>query len=110
MNAEDFMVYYRPAAERIMDRVFTPNSLDDALEHFSDFDALLGIDYFKQYAKRHSADDFPIPQPMRELLTALAGPHGKTILKAYWAKKGLTNAKRRALLQKFEQSAHTSQG
>lgn len=84
MNMDDAMKYWGPAA--------------DNLYGGSDFgsrellDTALNVTLWAEYVERHSADDFPLPEPMRDLLRQLAGPYGHTVLRAYQIKYGIRSS------------------
>lgn len=56
---------------------------------FVRLDILLGSTEYRDYYKNPHDLDQPISEEFKILLQALAGPHGKTILKAYRIKRGL---------------------
>lgn len=85
MNMEDCHDYFVQAAIKLY-APLPSGSLGDACLAL---DKALGVDLYRGYMTRPSTLDFPLPAHWRELLTKLAGPHGKTILRAYRIKRGL---------------------
>ena len=84
MNQEDVEKLWYPAAERLKLDYKNLQNRGDAL------DDALGVNYFEGYRHRGHHQDRPMPDgPFKELLKALAGPHGKTILRAYQIKHGI---------------------
>lgn len=93
MTENELTEYYIPALEKCLNinlknikRVKYLGEQSDVLLHF---DKLLGITEYEKYRSTTASLDEPLPEPLKELLIKLAGPHGKTILKAYRIKKGL---------------------
>jgi len=52
-------------------------------------DQELGLAEYQHFWVNPHAKDIPLPQDLKKLLVMLAGPHGKSILKAYRIQKGL---------------------
>lgn len=52
-------------------------------------DRLLGVNEFKRWSWVSLEDETPMPEQLKEVVRKLAGPHGRTILKAYRIKRGL---------------------
>lgn len=84
MNMDDSSDYWWPAAEALIPVLKKPSYNQAEM-----LDDLLGVTMFADYCKRRSEEDFPLSEEWKVLLTALAGPYGQTILKAYRIKKGL---------------------
>lgn len=81
MNLNDCSEYWYPACKNLFgsSTIATAKQLDRAL----------GSAIFSEYLPRPLVEDFPLNDEMKMLLTKLAGPHGKTLLRAYRARKGL---------------------
>ncbi len=91
MNAKDYANYWVPACKNLFDeRMYR---LGDGQEEIyswaSQLETALGIGNLTAYWQRTAREDYPMSTELRELLTKLAGPHGKTVLKTYRIQKGL---------------------
>lgn len=69
-----------------MDTYWIPAARNLGLNYWSELDNALGVD---EYRVGRPFSHEPLPQDLKKLLVMLAGPHGKTILKAYRIQKGL---------------------
>lgn len=63
--------------------------LDERASASDVIDNVLGVKMTRAYHTRPGAHDRPMPDEWRDFFVKLAGPHGKTILKAYQAKRGI---------------------
>lgn len=52
-------------------------------------DSLLGVTHYADFCARNNAP--PLPDEIRNLYIALAGPHAKTVLKIWQIRKGLND-------------------
>jgi hypothetical protein len=82
--------YWHPAAKNVCNEpsVRSPNA--SRLTRGFRLDTALGVRIYHEYI--HTVDtgsDEPLSYEWKKLLTSLAGPHGKTILKIYRIQKGL---------------------
>lgn len=82
MNADDNYDYWEPAAVALFPDLSVEDS-EKALE------CALGCTDYTDFIMRPAMDDFHIPEEKRKLLKALAGPHGKAILRAYQIQRGI---------------------
>lgn len=83
MTVSDLYNYYVPASRSLFG--YNPvMSVSLAL-----LDQALGIAAYATYMRTEYVNDSPLDEEIRQLLIKLAGPHGKTILKAYRIRKGL---------------------
>lgn len=87
MDRDGFDEYYLPAACAIMG--ISAMYIRDKLEVREDFDAMLGTPLYADYVNRKHSEDKPLPDNWKRLLTAIAGPYGKAILKAHQIKYGV---------------------
>lgn len=86
MNFEDYDKYWQPARDCFVERTREGHVWKDDLT----FAAMLDmVDSFKAFTSRPHTADSPMDNDLKQLLMLLAGPHGKTMLKAYQARKGL---------------------
>lgn len=63
---------------------------DEGWEVCLRLDKALGISLIQGFRKRPVSHDEPMPEEWRDFLEKLCTPYGKTILKVYQAKRGLT--------------------
>lgn len=78
--------YWLPAVGNLLDKPSNHVLVSDCHE----LDQLLGVDFYRKFKTAHDLKEAPVMNAkLKRLLTALAGPHGKTLLKAYRIKKGL---------------------
>lgn len=77
MTTNEYNKYWLPAAEAL-------GIFDHRL------DTLLGVEECFNWCRRTEDKDTHLSKGMKELLIKLAGPHGRTILKAYRIKKCLS--------------------
>lgn len=80
--------YYRDAAMNVMYEIPRGNSAS-GWNQFLELDKALGITEYRDFYVSRQEDDTPLAEELKKLLLMLAGPHGKTILKAYRIRKGL---------------------
>lgn len=52
-------------------------------------DKALGVNMLRSFKERPTSQDEPMSEEWRHFLTSLAGPHGKTLLKVYQARRGI---------------------
>jgi hypothetical protein len=78
MTLEEIEKYLNPACVRIIGLKMPYVTCGDA----DKLDDLLGLDYW-------SCHRTPMPEEIKQLYIKLAGPHGKTVLKAWRILKGL---------------------
>ena len=82
MNRDDSFQYWWPAVANIID--------SDLYAHKAKLlDKALGVTIYSDYMSRPEHMDYPLSDEMKELLVKLAGPHGRTVLRAYRIRKGL---------------------
>ena len=81
MTHEEIVKYLNPACENILGPLRSPYvSYDDA----DKLDLLLGLNYWSAHDPYQT-----LPEEIKQLYIKLAGPHGKTVLKAWRILKGL---------------------
>jgi hypothetical protein len=85
MTRDEAMQYWYPAVRNLFD---VPGH--ESLYHSRELDKCLGVEHYRIYLQTALEDDKPLPQDMIDLLIKLRGPHGKAILKAYQAQRGIT--------------------
>lgn len=93
MNHHDLIDYWIPACESVYTDGLTPLPMNvrDRIDFYHRLDKDLDIREYHFYRVNPPQDDKPISADLRELLIKLAGPHGKTILKAYQIRKGIVH-------------------
>lgn len=89
MNYSD-MKLLSEAIENVLGKDINSMPSNEGWEVCVHFDNMLGIRMWQDYKGRVSRDDSPLPIEWHEFFTKLCGSHGKTILKVYRAKRGLT--------------------
>lgn len=87
MNYED-LTYFYEAAINTMDEI-PPTISPSGWNQMKELDKALGVTEYRDYYNRSADKDTPMDEELKKLLVMLAGPHGKTILKAYRIRKGL---------------------
>lgn len=83
MNKADKDRYYVPMKRYLEGKVPKGVIFDKWLE------SQIGVDVYGQYLLRSYKDDFPLPDELRKLFTAMTGPHWRTVLRVYQIRKGL---------------------
>jgi hypothetical protein len=94
MTYDELFEYWMPVANKFFPKGAEISGLDGLHGHipYQAVDRLLGIDeytYGYYHASQRTKPSTPISQELKQLLVALAGPHGDTILKIYRIQKGL---------------------
>jgi hypothetical protein len=91
MTLTELRAYWLPACERVIGNVRNGHSTYEGWSTYIELDILLGIREYRDnyYTKINTAQERNIPDDLKRLLIALAGPHSKAILKAYRIRKGL---------------------
>ncbi len=91
MTGEELQELWLPAAQRLFGeaKVGASTSFNNYALHGKKLDKLLGIDDYHIFILCPSYKDTESSEDLKKLLRALAGPHGKTILKMYRIQKGL---------------------
>lgn len=87
MNSDDEQKYWVPAAINIFGKPVRQHRRLSWPEHL--LQEALGVKLWSEWQERLVIYDFPLSEEWRQLLTQLAGPHGKTILRAYQIKHGV---------------------
>lgn len=89
MNRDD-MSLVREAVKNIYEKDISALPALEGWDVLLHFDKALGINLGQGYRDRTEHQDEPMPDEWVEFLKKLCSPHGKTILKMYQAKRGLT--------------------
>jgi hypothetical protein len=87
MNFSDLRELWIPAITRLYGSAGADT--EDGWSNYILLDKALGITEYRQFYHRSALLDYPIAEDLKKLLVMLAGPHGKSILKAYRIQKGL---------------------
>lgn len=86
MLPREILQYWQPAA---LNLYRADNPMMDLSTMYNKLDEVLGVNLYRTAYIAHPDPREALPEEMKHLLTALAGPHGKTILRAYRIQKGL---------------------
>ena len=85
MNGKDYTDYWVPACKNLFGWGLGTSDVQSWAEQL---DAALGIRECADFWNRRAILDKPMSDELKRLLVALAGPHGRTILKAIQARRG----------------------
>lgn len=88
MIRSDINQYYAPACKNLFGD-FDVDDLATRQSLYKKLDAAIGVIEYYSWCFTPEFHDMPLSNDLKWLLTNLAGPHGKTILKMYRIKIGL---------------------
>lgn len=89
MTSQEAQKYWYPVVHVLYGKIDIFTAAETIYSKYHRLDEELGIKEYSKYINRPSAADYPMSDELKNLLTLLIGPHGKTILKMYRIKKGL---------------------
>ena len=90
MNLDDFIKYWIPACTNLFGE-HDVGGVGFRIDFYTKLDRALDVELYTRFWCRASRRDKPLDENTRNLLVKLAGPHGRTILRAYQIQHGIEN-------------------